>query len=200
MPSIPPDILTALRQATASRHARLDHAMPLAAPNPMQDDYRQHLQLLLAWLVPMRRWQSGFTDGPQDPALWLADDAPAQIAADLAHDGKHVSAMTPACRWPWPDGASAAYRWGVMYVVEGSRLGGAVLYRKLVSRLAPHPLHYLSAQDGQPGPRWQQFLATLRSEVATGAQCAEACAGACDAFDALLALLPADAGQAQAAA
>lgn len=202
---MPPDILAALRQATASRHARLDHAMPLTAPAPTQDDYHQHLQLLQAWLTPMRRWQSGFTDGPQDSALWQADDTPAQIAADLAHAHAHVQAggmahAAPPCRWPWPDRAGAAYRWGVMYVVEGSRLGGAVLYRKLATRLAPHPLHYLGAQDGQPGPRWQRFLAALRNQVTTAAQCADACSGACDAFDALLALLPASAGQAQAVA
>ena len=85
-------------------------------------------------------------------------------------------------------------------MVEGSRLGGAVLYRKLAAPLAPHPLHYLGAQGGHPGPRWQRFLATLRGEVATDAQRADACAGACAAFDALLALLPANAGPVQVAA
>ncbi len=200
-----PDPLADLRQATASRHTVLDHAMPLAAPAPTLDDYGNHLRLLHAWLLPLRDWQAGFKDGPQDPALWQTDDALAQIAADLraASFDAHADApaATPAAtppartpapvsRWPWPPAASAAYRWGVMYVVEGSRLGGAVLYRQLAARLAPHPLHYLGAGGAAPGPRWLRFMAALRAAVTTEAQLADARAGACAAFDALLALLP----------
>ena len=87
----------------------------------------------------------------------------------------------------WPAQAGAAYRWGVCYVVEGSQLGGAVLYKRLASRLVPHPLDYLRG-NGSPGPRWQQFLAALRANVVEPAQIEDACAGARDAFDRLIAL------------
>jgi heme oxygenase len=83
--------------------------------------------------------------------------------------------------------ASAAYRWGVCYVIEGSQLGGAVLYQRLHKRLAPHPLRYLRGAPEGPGPRWRAFMQGLRAHVRSPAEIADACAGACDAFDAILA-------------
>jgi heme oxygenase len=87
----------------------------------------------------------------------------------------------------WPADASPAYRWGVCYVIEGSHLGGAVLYQRLHERLAPHPLRYLRGAPGGPGPRWRAFMQALRANVRKPAEVADACAGACDAFDAILA-------------
>jgi heme oxygenase (biliverdin-IX-beta and delta-forming) len=63
-----------------------------------------------------------------------------------------------------------------------------VLYRHLHERLAPHPLRYLNQDDMPVGPRWQQFTHALRAHVTTDAQIADACSGAADAFDSLLAL------------
>ena len=78
------------------------------------------------------------------------------------------------------------------YVVEGSQLGGAVLYQRLHARLAPHPLRYLKGGAGAanpgPGPRWRLFMQALRAHLRTPAEIAEACAGACDAFDRILAV------------
>jgi heme oxygenase len=88
----------------------------------------------------------------------------------------------------WPRQASEAYRWGVSYVIEGSQLGGAVLYKRLAERLAPHPLNYLRGEE-PPGPRWQQFITALRGAVTTAPQIEEACRGAQLAFDSLITLL-----------
>jgi heme oxygenase len=100
----------------------------------------------------------------------------------------------------WPADASAAYRWGVCYVVEGSQLGGTVLYRRLAGQLAPHPLNYLKGGSEGPGPRWRRFTEALREQVRGSAQVGEACAGARDAFDRILALRPAAEQRAQAQA
>jgi heme oxygenase len=62
-----------------------------------------------------------------------------------------------------------------------------VLYKRLAPALAPHPLAYLRGA-GSPGPRWQQFLAALRAHVVDADQVADACQGACDAFDSLITL------------
>jgi heme oxygenase len=82
----------------------------------------------------------------------------------------------------------SAYRWGVHYVIEGSQLGGAVLYERLHARLAPHRLRYLQGDAAGPGPRWRNFMQALRAGVRTPAEIADACAGACAAFDCILAL------------
>jgi len=184
------DVLAALRRATSSRHERLDSGLPLSAPDATLADYCQHLQLLRAWLAPLAAWQQGYTDGPQGPAGPAAAPHLALIEADLAESslaGCNAAPQSHAA--PWPSDASPAYRWGVAYVVEGSQLGGAVLYKRLAEQLAPHPLRYLrGAGEGGPGPRWRAFMETLRAEVSSEAEVADACAGACDAFDRILAL------------
>ncbi|GGY15425.1 biliverdin-producing heme oxygenase [Pseudoduganella dura] len=196
-----PDILAALRDATASRHAELDGGMPLARPCAALDDYRDHLALLRRWLEPVEAWQARFADGPQDAGLLAPAPHLPLIEADLADASlPPVDAALPPAQWQGRD--SAAYRWGVAYVIEGSRLGGAVLYRRLAERLAPHPLRYLHNDGVPPGPRWQQFMRALRAHVQGQAAIAEACQGARDAFDSLIALRRAagDAAQSRAAA
>jgi heme oxygenase len=73
-------------------------------------------------------------------------------------------------------------------VVEGAQLGGAVLYKRLAGRLAPHPLAYLRGAPDGPGPRWKIFIAALRAALADPAAIEQACGGAADAFDRLIAL------------
>ena len=203
------DVLAALRTATAARQAELDAHTPLAASDVDLAAYGAHLRLLDRWLAPVPGWLAAFDDGPQLPDYLSA------IRADLAHsalasaaageESVTLSQLPPQSQpqpqsqqpqqasslsqppAPWPAQASAAYRWGVCYVVEGSQLGGAVLCKRLASRLAPHPLDYLRG-NGSPGPRWQQFLAALRANVVEPAQIEDACAGARDAFDQLIAL------------
>ncbi len=176
------DPLTALRAATASRHAALDAGLPIGAPDASLHDYIAHLVLLRTWLVPLHAWLDGFADGPEfDISVRLAridaDLADAQYAAPGTRDGA-----------PWSAAASPAYRWGVHYVIEGSQLGGAVLYERLREQLAPHRLRYLKGDDAGPGPRWRLFMQALRAGVRTPAEIADACAGACAAFDRILEL------------
>lgn len=191
------DVLAALRAATAARHAELDAHTPLAAPEVDLAAYGAHLRLLERWLAPVPGWLAAFNDGPQLPdylGAIRADLAQSALASAAASDESvtpsQLQQLPPSLSQPpapWPAQASAAYRWGVCYVVEGSQLGGAVLYKRLAARLAPHPLDYLRG-NGSPGPRWQQFLAALRANVVEPAQIEDACAGARDAFDRLIAL------------
>jgi heme oxygenase len=178
------DALAALRAATNARHEQLDGGLAIGRDDATLHDYAAHLALLRAWLGPLQAWSTRFADGPDfDAAPRLA-----LIDADLAEPGMPAVAAPTAPREPWPPEAGAAWRWGVTYVVEGSQLGGAVLYGRLRTRLAPHPLHYLKGSDGGPGPRWRAFMLALKEHVRTPADIAAACAGACAAFDRILAL------------
>lgn len=177
------DVLTALRAATAEQHSVLDRSTPLAAPAPDLHAYRDHLQLLLVWLTPIQAWLARCGAAPR-----LRADYAALLREDLAHPSLAGAAPTlQADAAPWPQDASAAYRWGVCYVAEGSQLGGAVLYKRLAQSLQPHPLGYLRG-EGTPGPRWQQFLAGLRAAVVSEHDIADACLGARQAFASLIAL------------
>lgn len=194
-PTAQPDALAALRAATDSRHTLLDSGLAVGAPDASIGDYLAHLGMLRAWLAPLADWLAGFSDGPQaghapdsrlDMDAWLRARL-ALIDADLREAGIDPATLPAPASEPWPAQADAAYRWGVCYVVEGSQLGGAVLYGRLQERLAPHPLRYLKGDGIGPGPRWRLFMQALRTHVRTQAEIADACLGACDAFDRILA-------------
>jgi heme oxygenase len=181
------DVLAALRAATASRHERLDSGLPLSSPGASLADYASHLRMLRDWLAPLEAWLAAFPDGPYAEPTLAPVPRQALIEADLQEPGM-PPAPAPRAPTAWPPQASAAYRWGVAYVIEGSQLGGAVLYGRLAGPLAPHPLRYLRGEAGGPGPRWRAFMLALRAAVLTPQEIAEACAGACAAFDGILAL------------
>ena len=190
--TVPHDVLAALREATGSRHALIDSAMPLSVDTPSLDDYCLHLQLIAAWLAPLERWLARFDDGPQAALPFIArmpsierDLADPSLCVETEHAKTRDDEAAP------PDAVDAAFRWGVCYVIEGSQLGGTVLYRRLGATLAPHPLRYLSGDGVAPGPRWKAFIDAMRAQLHTPREIARACAGARDAFDRLLALLPA---------
>jgi heme oxygenase len=180
------DVLAALRLATASRHEVLDAGLALSGDAPTLGDYASHLILLRNWLAPLQAWLARFDDA----AVGLPDAGRlALIEADLLDPSLAGIVRLPlsaADCAAWPADASAAWRWGVHYVIEGSQLGGAVLYQRLHLRLAPHPLRYLRGAPEGPGPRWRAFMLALRANVRSDAAVAEACAGACAAFDAIL--------------
>jgi heme oxygenase len=181
------DALAALRLATSAQHEVLDTGLPLARADASLHDYLSHLRMLSRWLAPIEAWQAGFADGPQSGQALPRVDRLAVIDADLAAAGEPRNAASRADA-PWPPHASPAYRWGVAYVVEGSQLGGAVLYKRLAERLAPHPLAYLKGAAEGPGPRWRAFMAALKADVQGEAAVAQACLGAQDAFARILAL------------
>lgn len=178
--------LDALRQATSSRHEQLDGGLPLAHDGAGLAEYALHLQLLRDWMAPLNAWLMGFDDGPQGPDGLPAIDRMSLLEADLLEPGMALRAPLKVA--PWPAHASPAYRWGVLYVVEGAQLGGAVLYQRLHAALAPHPLRYLRGDPAGPGPRWRAFMLALKEHVTTEKEIADACAGACAAFDRILAL------------
>jgi len=179
------DPLAALRAATNDQHERLDSGLPLSGPAPDLHDYAAHLTMVRDWLTPLQSWLASFADGPQ--LVLPSVERLALIGADLNEPGM-PALRAPAPAHAWPRDASAAYRWGVCYVIEGSQLGGKVLYGKLAGSLAPHPLRYLKGSDAGPGPRWRAFMLALKEHVRSPDEIADACAGACAAFESILKL------------
>ncbi|MEM8514889.1 heme oxygenase [Massilia sp. MP_M2] len=184
-PADNPNPLAALRAATNEQHERLDHGLPLSGPAPDLNDYAAHLTMVRDWLASLQPWLESFADGPQQ--VLLPVERLALIEADLNEPGM-PPLRAPAPAHAWPRDASAAYRWGVCYVVEGSQLGGKVLYGKLAGAMAPHPLRYLKGSDAGPGPRWRAFMLALKEHVTSPDEITDACAGACAAFDSILRL------------
>ncbi|MBB1603696.1 biliverdin-producing heme oxygenase [Variovorax sp. UMC13] len=177
---MPSDILDALRAATGPLHAEVDQCLPLARPAPSLADYRAHLRLLDAWMQRLAAFEPG--PAPLDAhRRQLADDlrlCDAMLPDDPAPHGDEAA--------PDPVRRDPAFAWGLAYVLEGSRLGGRVLYRQLAERLAPHPLNYLQGAGEQTGARWKAFIAELDAQSFTPEAVRSACDGAVQAFELLL--------------
>ena len=195
------DVLQALRHATAAQHAQLDTGLAIAHPEASLHDYGVHAHALAAWLQALSPHLTTLQACEHDFEFAPADRL-AALEADL-HDMTPLAAGAAPTAWPAPSAATQhhiaralahhptqaeAVCWGLVYVVEGSQLGGQVLYRHLAPRLAPHPLRYLQGAGAQTGARWRVFLESLRAALDTPARVQAACDGAAWAFERLLQL------------
>jgi len=179
--TISADAVAALRAATHAQHAQLDNSLPLARAKANMADYATHLIVVRDWQLALAPWLSRATTDPS--ALML-------IEQDLHDCGEHLRAVHAL---PLPDltllqqadDGSNAFCWGIAYVVEGSRLGGQVLYRRLREPLAPHPLRYLGNR-GKTGMSWPEMLGALREQLEGVDKCQSGCQGAVAAFETLL--------------
>ncbi len=176
------DALSSLRSATAEMHTRLDTQLPIAREDAGLADYLQHVGFIASWLEEIDHlreradgWPAGWAEAQRGRR--------ARIACDLAGAGT-IAVASPA-NIAAPLSLPPGFGWGVAYVVEGSQLGGQMLYRRLRERLAPHGLQYL-AGDGSTG-QWPRFMAALRSDITTDARLQGALDGAAWAFASLTA-------------
>lgn len=160
-PNTDAGIRTKLKAATAAAHQALDDRLSgfdLTAAS----SYRRFLEINAAALLPLEDVleRSNISDVFPD---WSARSRRAAISADLAQLGGAFEAL------PVPPGQlDRAGLFGVLYVLEGSRLGGAYLLRAVAASEDPHvraATAYLSHGAGQS--LWRSFLARLEREPVT---------------------------------
>ena len=183
IPSLDP--VQSLRLATGHLHQILDQNLPLARANPTLEDCRSHLRVLSSWQLALTPWLSRVLRNEWSLAL---------IAQDLAEfpDGRNIN-QPPSSQqqqlgldaFRRIDDGSTAFCWGIAYVLEGSRLGGQVLHRRLSPALAPHPLRYLSNTPAS-GCSWPVMLAALRKNLDSQSAQVSGCKGAVAAFELLI--------------
>lgn len=186
----------ALKQATAQLHTQAETCMPIARPSPSMADYRDHLLVMLDWLGRLKQIDAdadaadGFVESlAQDLEICegILRGTPRAPATWVAVLTGHVLGRQPPCKSALA--TLNASQWGVAYVLQGSRLGNQVMYRRLHESLAPHPLAYLRGAGGDTGRDWTRFLQQLSAAVRTPQDVALACAGAVTAFGLLLEIL-----------
>lgn len=142
-------VRSALRTATAEHHDRVDRlfsSLRLADPA----DYRLFLLAQAAAHLPIE----AAIDAAGAPALlddWSERRRADLLKADLA--AMAVDVPLPESAPPLADAASIL---GAIYVLEGSRLGAALLKRSVSPGL---PMQFLAAP--QPAGAWRKLLAKL---------------------------------------
>lgn len=140
-------IRLALRDATMEDHRHVDALFsPYALDS--RDDYR-------AFLIAHAR-----AVGAIEPVAMPDRSRLPLLAQDLDSLGVPMPAPLPLS-----GEASDGYRWGLLYALEGSRLGGAMLARQVGKGL---PIAYLSAVHGKG--EWKDFQAALESAALKGGE------------------------------
>ncbi|WP_288938238.1 biliverdin-producing heme oxygenase [uncultured Sphingomonas sp.] len=136
-----------LRKATAADHDAVDAGFGVFR----LDDATDYGLFLVAHAQALHVVETALAGDSTLPA-WRPRAA--LLAADLAALGLAMPASAPApaiARLDDPDG-----RWGALYVIEGSRLGGRVLAKTVPSAL---PTAYLAAVHEQG--EWRTLLAAI---------------------------------------
>ena len=144
----------ALREATAACHDRVDVAFGRFDLSDAAD-YGRFLRAHARAFLPA---EAALDAAAAETLLpdWPDRRRSGWLKADLAALGLDAPAPLDA-----PVPATAPAIWGMLYVLEGSRLGGAMLARSVAAGL---PKSYLDS--GQPGADWRNFLAALEVALA----------------------------------
>jgi len=149
----------ALHAATAGLHAQVE-ALPLmrALMSPTVDA-ATCIGVLQGLLAAHAVWE-------QANAAWLRALAwPWQPRAPrLQRDLLALDAPLPAGSPPAPRASCAEEAWGMLYVVEGSALGGRLIARHLRARL-PQLAARICHFDADPGPGWPAFRTALEQAL-----------------------------------
>lgn len=150
-----------LREATASLHAHVDEHMG-SFLRQGREGYAQFLTASARAVLPLERalLNAGVSDIISD---WPSRSRSAALLADMS-----TLSDAPPSYDDYDDARlrEEAYMMGVLYVLEGSRLGARVLLRMIESepdhgcRLTTH---YLS--HGQGLPLWTTFLSSLEASA-----------------------------------
>ncbi|QPN47089.1 biliverdin-producing heme oxygenase [Priestia aryabhattai] len=167
--SSPSPLLLALREGTRDCHKSLEARLPFFAANFDAAAYSRLLQAYYGFHAPLEARLGDYQEPvrAKTPALTLDLQALHLSAADI--DALPLCQALPAIK----DEASAL---GVMYVMEGSTLGGQVLKKAMSERLGLDPASgtgFLDVYGARTGNYWRSFLDRLgHASTAPAAQAA----------------------------
>lgn len=155
MPDIPP-ILQRLRRETHAQHEAVEanrFNAALGAGTVTAADAAWFLGKLYGFVAPCEAALQAHA-AALDPAWELPARRRAHfIPADLADLGAATQPL-PLSSW-LPPLATEAQALGVLYVLEGSTLGGQVIARQLEKNGLGAARRYFTAYGALTGPRWQ---------------------------------------------
>ncbi|HTY94354.1 MAG TPA: biliverdin-producing heme oxygenase [Steroidobacteraceae bacterium] len=180
--------MPSLRAATWASHQQLEKRIDFKARLETIGTYREHIQRLWGFYVPM---EERLCCGVLDP--WIRDFTVRAKAPMLARDilslgaDPSVFAALPCCRQlpPCPDPETA---FGCAYVLEGATLGGQSLLPVVHKRLGL-TLHrgaaFLASYGDAVADMWREFGAALERCCSTREKRDRAARAAAATFQAL---------------
>lgn len=142
-----------LKRATRDIHDRLDAGLSAYRLDD-RDGYRAFLSAQAAAFYPVERALTGAGAAALVPG-WIETLRGSLLAADLADLGAAAIAEVPA-----PAFDSEAELLGGLYVLEGSRMGAAILARAVPPGF---PRRFLGVRP--PAGHWRALIATLERKL-----------------------------------
>jgi heme oxygenase len=124
-----------LRTQTACLHKQIEVQLGLPSAIQNLDDYRGWLSRFLGLYGPLEQALAEFTEW-RDHGLTLPNHS-VRLAADLRAMGVDPAGVLQAPPTVVPRLATFAHALGVVYVLEGSALGGRVILRDINARVGP---------------------------------------------------------------
>lgn len=150
-----PSALERLRAATRDAHERLDQRMDaierLADPLLREELLARYA----AFYLPADAMLAPHLDDVEDLDFGERSRAPL------------LSEATPGAHPPFPRPGSRGEALGLLYVLEGSTLGGRMILRELTRRgIEDRRLAFLDPYGAETGRRWRGFIEVLEREIA----------------------------------
>jgi len=165
-----------LRIGTADLHAQVDAHFSCAFDGDAAD-YAGFLAEMAAVLLPLERALE------RAGIHMIVPDWEERRRARMLLDDLRVLGVTPPRAATPPPVEGEARQFGIVYVLEGSRLGGTLLLKRAIGHSDPRvraATHYLSHGVGRG--LWSSFLPRLEASPAVARAPDEAVAGARSAF------------------
>jgi heme oxygenase len=160
------DPMVALRTATGQHHRRLETWVDADAAFASIELYRGLLERLYGFHAPLGPLleAAGATAFPE---LLPVTPRAERLAADVARLGGHPSELP--CTSSLPDVRSTGAAIGVLYVIEGSSLGGAVLGRRASAELGLGPEtgagFFAAESEAAVSERWQGVIKAIERQA-----------------------------------
>ncbi|HTV24252.1 MAG TPA: biliverdin-producing heme oxygenase [Polyangiaceae bacterium] len=165
-------LLVRLREETSREHAALEASVPLLSETVSRADYVRFLTLIGAFHATVEQ-RVTLVDGLASVVADLPERRKAAlIARDLAALGVDAAAFSagpaslgrcphePESRAVVPSIASIDRALGILYVLEGSTLGGQHLHRHLsvsLPEVTASASHFLTCYGPKTGQMWRTF-------------------------------------------
>lgn len=168
----------ALYQSTQVLHAEVETALDLLHDPPSLGHYKHSLVTLARVILPVEQWLHVHRDSVK------VDLTARNHSAALLRDLEYLGVRVPSGRVRVPSGPlhpedipastwTAEHAWGLLYVLEGSTLGGQVIAAHLgnpLSLTSGAGMAFFTGYGSRTGSMWKEFLRALQQHVRDAAQ------------------------------
>ncbi len=157
----------ALKAVTTEAHVAIESSMPVMAADFDRQAYHELLKKLYGFYMPYEAAIEKIIEPFSEVLAWSERRKTRWIESDLTRCGMspYELQMLPLCA-ELPLIATAGQLRGVLYVTEGSTLGGTVIKNHLVKKFEDPelPIAFFTSYGPETGKMWRQFLNFLNSE------------------------------------